>query len=58
MDYRIEIQNAGITTPEALRGACCRSAFMIPIILIPGIESPFRGLRLNHNFDEGIGKRS
>lgn len=53
MDYRIELQNAGIKTPKQFEGVCCRSAYMIPVILIPGIESPFRGLNLNHNFDEG-----
>jgi len=47
---RVEVQNVSI--PEAIkkhRVSPCAYSCMIPIILIPGVESPFNHLGLNHD---------
>jgi len=49
---RVEIVNVSI--PEAIkkhRVSPCAYPCMVPVVLIPGIESPFNHLGLNH--DEG-----
>lgn len=49
MGYRIEIQNVKTPISEILKiRVACTNDFMIPVILIPGVECPFRGLGLSH----------
>ena len=49
MGYRIEVANPkNPVKPFHALFTACTNDFMIPIILIPGIECPFRGLELSH----------
>lgn len=52
--YRIEIQNVPTPTQniELAKRTACNNLLCIPIFLIPGVENPFRGLGLNHNYEE------
>lgn len=52
-NYHVEIVNVSIPKPDPIKDQACRYAYTIPLLIIKGLEVPFRGLNLNHNFDEG-----
>jgi hypothetical protein len=58
VSYRVEVMNVKTIRndpktdqPLALAVACC-NMFSIPVFIIPGIEVPFRGLGLKHDFGD------
>jgi len=52
INYRVEIININTKDIKHKNYTACVNAFSIPVFLIPGLEVPFRGLNLNHNYDE------
>jgi hypothetical protein len=51
LSYRVEVQNVKTPHNEALiKSISCRNLFCIPVFIIPGIEVPFRGLGLKHDY--------
>lgn len=49
MNYRIEIVNIDQSMIPLKKYSACVSRFVIPIFLIPGLETPFKNLGLNHD---------
>ena len=47
--YRIEIMNVDQTKIQHKRFTDCTNMLMVPVFLIPGIESPFDKLGLRHD---------
>ena len=47
--YHIEIVNIDQSNIPLKKYTACTSVFTIPIFLIPGVETPFKNLGLNHN---------
>lgn len=54
IDYHVEIVNVSIKKHKTVIDQICRYAYTIPVFLIPGLEVPFRGLNLDHNYDESF----
>lgn len=54
--YRIEVVNVANPSHYMVKYNACTSMFSMPVILIPGIESPFRGLGMKHDSDERYSK--
>lgn len=52
MTFHIEIMNVHIPKLQTIKEEICRYDYIVFVFLIPGLEVPFRGLNLNHNFDE------
>ena len=50
--YHIEIVNLDQSTIPMKKFTNCVPIFVIPVIMIPGIETPFRGLGLKHDWEK------
>lgn len=48
--YRTEVQNVTHAHIPNWELSACRNMFMIPVFIIPGVETPFRGLQLKHDW--------
>lgn len=51
-NYHVEIMNVPTTKHKIIKDEACRYAYTIPLFIIAGLEVPFRGLNLDHNYDE------
>lgn len=49
-NYHIEILNLDQSMIPMKKFSNCKPCFVIPIIMIQGIENPFRGLGLKHDW--------
>lgn len=50
MNYKVEIMNIDQSKIPLKKYSACVSVFVIPVFLIPGIESPFKNLGLKHDW--------
>lgn len=46
--YRTEVQNVKHEHIPLLKFTVCSNMFCVPVFVIPGLETPFRGLGLDH----------